>query len=124
MRARTKSSSDWLKPQQIEPRVKTTIAAWNTTRAPKRSATQPLIGHEDREAEEIGGYSHVQCKGIFVQGAGDLRQGRVDDGRIQVLHEESAGDHEGEEELATGQGHGRGDSGVGRVAQRRAILCR
>ena len=31
-------------PQPIEPKVKTTIAALNTRRAPNRSAVQPLIG--------------------------------------------------------------------------------
>ena len=44
MRNSTKSNSDEAKPQAAEPRVKTTIAALNTVRAPKRSAAQPLKG--------------------------------------------------------------------------------
>ena len=44
-RAATKSGSDLREAAQpIEPSVKTTIAARNTVRAPKRSATQPLKG--------------------------------------------------------------------------------
>ena len=41
---RLKSSSDVAKPQAAEPRVKMTMAARNTVRAPKRSAAQPLTG--------------------------------------------------------------------------------
>jgi hypothetical protein len=44
MRASSRVMSESLRPQRIEPRVKTMIAARNTWRAPKRSATQPLIG--------------------------------------------------------------------------------
>ena len=44
MRNRTKSGRPWAKPHAAEPRVKTTMAARNTVRAPKRSATQPLNG--------------------------------------------------------------------------------
>ena len=41
---RIKSTSEVAKPHAAEPKVKTTIAARNTVRAPKRSAIQPLIG--------------------------------------------------------------------------------
>ena len=44
MRAATSAASELAMPQPIEPKVKTTIAALNTRRAPNRSAVQPLIG--------------------------------------------------------------------------------
>src|SRR3990170_5751920 len=44
MRNKMKSGSDWAKPQAAEPSVNTIMAARNTVRAPKRSATQPLSG--------------------------------------------------------------------------------
>ena len=44
MREATKSGSECAKPQAAEPKVKTTIAARNTVRAPNRSAAQPLKG--------------------------------------------------------------------------------
>src|SRR3990170_4063056 len=44
MRNRMKSGSDWAKPQAVEPSVSAIMAARNTVRAPKRSATQPLNG--------------------------------------------------------------------------------
>jgi len=44
MRDRTRSGRVCDRPQPIEPSMKTTIAALNTRRAPKRSAVQPLIG--------------------------------------------------------------------------------
>jgi hypothetical protein len=43
-RASTNCGKESLRPQRIEPTVKITMAARNTLRAPKRSATQPLIG--------------------------------------------------------------------------------
>ena len=43
-RARMKPGSDDDRPQQIEPMVKTTMAARNTVRVPNRSATQPEAG--------------------------------------------------------------------------------
>jgi hypothetical protein len=42
--ARASSTIPLVRPQRIEPRVKTPIAARKTVRAPKRSATQPLMG--------------------------------------------------------------------------------
>ena len=44
MRNSTKSPRPCAKPHAAEPSVKTTIAARNTVRAPKRSAIQPLNG--------------------------------------------------------------------------------
>ena len=44
MRASTKVSRLGAMPHRIDPRVKTIIAARNTRRAPKWSATQPLAG--------------------------------------------------------------------------------
>ena len=43
-RASTNCGKESLIPQRIEPIVKITMAARNTVRAPKRSATQPLMG--------------------------------------------------------------------------------
>ena len=43
-RARTKAPSEPAKAQAIEPSAKTTIASRNTRLAPRRSASQPLIG--------------------------------------------------------------------------------
>src|SRR3954468_1306478 len=44
MRLNTSADSVSDKPHNTDPRVKNTIAAQNTCRAPKRSAIQPLIG--------------------------------------------------------------------------------
>ncbi len=44
MRQTTIRCRSLIRPQSIEPRVKTPIAAANTRRVPNRSATQPLIG--------------------------------------------------------------------------------
>ena len=43
-RAATKPASELEKPHRIDPAVKTTMAARNTVRVPKRSAIQPLAG--------------------------------------------------------------------------------
>ena len=44
MRARTRNQSEGAKPHSTEPSVKMTMAARNTARLPRRSATQPLTG--------------------------------------------------------------------------------
>jgi len=44
MRLKTSAGSVSDRPHKIEPRVKNTMAAQNTWRAPKRSAIQPLMG--------------------------------------------------------------------------------
>ena len=43
-RAPTRKPSEWAAPHSIELAVNTAMAAANTERAPKRSATQPLTG--------------------------------------------------------------------------------
>jgi len=43
-RAQTNSGSDCPKPQRIEPIMKTAMAERKISRAPQRSASQPLIG--------------------------------------------------------------------------------
>jgi hypothetical protein len=43
-RASASSNRLELRPQNTDPRVNTTMAIWNTVRAPKRSASQPVTG--------------------------------------------------------------------------------
>src|ERR1700758_2905576 len=86
-RAAVNCQNPVLNPHRIEDPVKTAMAATNTVRAPKRSATQPLMGMKSRQHQHIGGHPYVEIDRIHVEGSPHLRQRRSDDRAIQVLHE-------------------------------------
>ena len=100
MRAATSSGSEWARPQQTEPSVKTTIAARNTVRAPNRSADPAAERDEDGEAQQIGGDREVEAERVLVQRPRDRRQRGGDHRRIQVLHEQRAGDDQRHQHMA------------------------
>ena len=49
-------------------------------------------GDEHRECQEVGGQGDVHVHGFGAEGARHGRQGGGDDGAVEVLHEEGAGD--------------------------------
>ena len=55
-------------------------------------------GNEDGQGEQIGGHADVEVDGADVEAAGHLREGGGDDGAIEILHEEGAGDQRGDVE--------------------------
>ena len=64
---------------------------------------------EDREAEEIGADREIEPQRALAQRQGDGRQGGGEHRRIQVLHEQGAGDDQRDEDRPRGAvGHGWG----------------
>ncbi len=55
-------------------------------------------GDEDGEGDEVGGHAYVEIDGTGVEALRHLREGSGDDGAIEVLHEEGAGDERGDED--------------------------
>ena len=92
--------SVWEAPQSSEAMVNVAMAAANTDREPKRSATQPLIGM-NTEGQQVSRHADVQADSAGVETVRHLRQSRRNDGAVQVFHEEGAGDERGYVERRT-----------------------
>ena len=55
-------------------------------------------GDEDGQSDEVGGHADVETDGADVEAARHLGESGGDDGAVEVLHEEGAGDEHGDEE--------------------------
>ena len=55
-------------------------------------------GDADGQSEEVGGHADVEVDGADVKAARHLGESGGDDGAVQVLHEDGAGDQHGDEE--------------------------
>jgi hypothetical protein len=87
-------------PHRSDPSVKMPIAEANTTRVPNRSATQPLTGNEDREAQRVAREHRLHAERHDVQRRAIAGRRRVEDGRVERLHEERDRDEPRQEPLA------------------------
>ena len=67
-------------------------------------------GDEDGEGEQVGGHADVEVDRADVEAARHLREGGGDDGAVEVLHEEGAGDQGGD--VDGGAGHEGGCCGL------------
>ena len=114
-RAKTISPIELDSPHRIEPMVKMTIGEAED-RARAEAVGEPAGGRdEDGDGEEIGGERQLQVDRALAEIPRDRRQRRGEHRRIEVLHEQRAGDDERKQDAI---GHQQGDVG-GRLGSER-----
>ena len=85
-------------PHRIEPTVKRPMAQAKTRRVPKRSAIQPLTGMKTARLS-VARQHRLDVERRHLHCLGDGRDSRVEDGRVERLHEEGDGDQPGQQAL-------------------------
>ncbi len=85
------ATSTWMlleMPQRNDPSVNRPMADANTRRVPNRSAIQPLIGNEDRQAQGVAGQHRLHAERSHLERLRDGGHGRVQNRGVERLHEE------------------------------------